>query len=247
MTTTTIMKLTAWLACSLASVQAFGVLPTTTTTTMTRVPTTTTTTTTTLYSSVSNPTDTKSAMEAAMAASKEFGPTSPEARAAWEVVEDLRFGADISEATKAGLDVECAVDDIDGACQEYDAKMTEFKKLLGTYKDQFSQLQLLTSDLSKLKLGVTAAVQKQVDSPEQTAALKEALATAKQTTADYGLDSNEARLAWEAVEELASANMAAAMQPSLDKECLVEQANDACRALEELAKALEAYQEEQEE
>ena len=34
------------------------------------------------------------AMEAAMAASKEFGPTSQQAQAAWEVVEELQFGAD---------------------------------------------------------------------------------------------------------------------------------------------------------
>ena len=36
----------------------------------------------------------QAAMEAAMAASKEFGPTSQQAQAAWEVVEELQFGAD---------------------------------------------------------------------------------------------------------------------------------------------------------
>jgi cysteinyl-tRNA synthetase len=181
-------------------------------------------------------------MEAAMAASKQYGATSPEAQAAWEVVDELQFGADNSEAMRGGFDQECAVDDIDGACQDYEAKMQELKTLLGSYKSQFAQLQTLSQDLSSLKMGVNTAVAKQLDTPEQTAALKQALADAKTATAEHGVTSSEAKLAWEAVEELAAANMGAAMQPSLDKECLVEQANDACKALDELAKALESYQ-----
>lgn len=141
--------------------------------------------------------------------------------------------------------MECAVDDIDGACQEYDTKMQEFKAILGQYKDQFAQLKTLSQDLSNLKMGVNQAVQRAVDTPELAEKLQQALAAAKQATEEFGVDSSAAQLAWESLEELASSSLSEVMQPSLDKECLVEQANEACRALEELSQAIEGYQQQQ--
>ena len=142
-----------------------------------------------------------------------------------------------SEATKAGLDQECAVDDVDEACKEYDTKMAQLSTLLGQYQEQVSELKTLTTDLSNLKLGVNAAVS--VDTPALQEKLATALNTAKKMTQEYGIDSTEAKLAWETLEELASSSMEQVMQPSLDQECLVEQAQEACIALEELSKALQ--------
>ena len=76
------------LSLTVSTVHSFGIVPFSVSC---RVPFSTTTTTTSLQSTS---VDSTAAIEAAMAASKEFGATSPEAQAAWEAVEEIRFGAD---------------------------------------------------------------------------------------------------------------------------------------------------------
>ena len=74
-----------------------------------------------------------------------------------------------------------------------------------------------------------------------SAALDAALEEAKAVTADKGIKSPEAAVAWETVEEIAAAGNANALGETLtDFECVVEAAKEACVALEELGKITEA-------
>ena len=65
----------------------------------------------------------------------------------------------------------------------------------------------------------------------------QALNDAKSVTNEFGIDSSEAKLAWEVVEELASDDFSEATKAGLDEECLVESIQ-ACEAIEELQRAL---------
>lgn len=76
------------------------------------------------------------------------------------------------------------------------------------------------------------------DSAEVTSGLLAALENAKKITAELGITSSEAKLAWEDVEEIASSSTAAATKKALDlDECEVEKI-EACVALEELDRVL---------
>ena len=74
--------------------------------------------------------------------------------------------------------------------------------------------------------------------------LQEALGAAKRMTAEHGIRSPEARVAWETVEEIASAGERSdALGAKLNTdECLAEVAEEACAALEELNRALKLEQ-----
>ena len=56
----------------------------------------------------------KSALDAARAASEEFGKDSTEAKLAWETVEEIAAGASDNEAMRAPLDEECLIELIEG-------------------------------------------------------------------------------------------------------------------------------------
>ena len=71
------------------------------------------------------------------------------------------------------------------------------------------------------------------DSPELRAAITEA----KAASDEFGATSTEAVLAWETVEEIASAGVEPALGGMLDDECLIDTI-EACEALQELNKGL---------
>mmetsp|Transcript_15443 Transcript_15443/g.31900 ORF Transcript_15443/g.31900 Transcript_15443/m.31900 type:complete len:224 (-) Transcript_15443:750-1421(-) len=184
--------------------------------------------------------DSSSTIQAALEATKKFGATSPEARVLWDAVEEMD-GADNSVAYQGGLDTECEIEDdgaMSAACEEYDAKMQELSELMGEYEDKLERLKTVTSDLSDIKMKAAKVPAKSGDSPALRAAIKEATEAAKKASEEFGATSSEAKLAWETVEEVASSGLSNAMGGGLDQECLVEQASDACLALEELNKAL---------
>mmetsp|Transcript_30077 Transcript_30077/g.82606 ORF Transcript_30077/g.82606 Transcript_30077/m.82606 type:complete len:273 (-) Transcript_30077:194-1012(-) len=213
-----------------------------------------------LHSTSSSSSDNE--VQAALEATQVYGATSPEARVLWDAIEERR-SADNSEAMKGGiLDEECFLDEngISQACMEYHDKMSELIRLMNEYEDwrdlvaeqhMFDNFKSLTRDLSVLKLNVNSAKQQNnhVASPQEQTILAEAIQLAKRATEVYGIHSVEAKLQWETVEEIASAGLENAMGPAtelyelLDEECLVEQASDACLALEELNQALNANQE----
>lgn len=68
------------------------------------------------------------AIAAAMKATEKFGAQSPEARALWEIVEDLSF--DNSGATKAGLNVECDVFSPEPECVEYNERSDAMDEII---------------------------------------------------------------------------------------------------------------------
>jgi hypothetical protein len=180
-----------------------------------------------------------SLVEEALAATKKFGATSPEARVLWDAVEEMRAAESHSGSPMGGMDKECDVEDVDDACKEYDSKVAQLQELMEQYNDKLTKMKTLTKDLSNLKLTVSSAkAEPKKENPALRAAMAEAISAAKSATSQHGADSTEAKLAWETVEEVASSGLANAMGGRMDQECLVEQATEACKALEELQEAL---------
>lgn len=177
--------------------------------------------------------DTSDAVQEALRISKEFGASSKEAALAWETVEEMD-SSDNSAATKGSLDVECQISDAK-ACEEYAKKVDGLAGIVEEIKPNIESMRsLLASQLEDIKLmDYVAAPAK--DSPE----LREALAEAKAISDEKGASSKEAAVAWDIVEEIAAAGTGNSMGVNLDEECLVETAQDACRALEELDRVMQ--------
>lgn len=159
-------------------------------------------------------------IEAALAASKEFGATSKEARVLWDIVEEMD-AADNSAAFKP------AIEDA-----EYESKVKALSQMLTKTNDEMDQIKALAEELKGVKI---VSPSSSSGSGGDSAAMKEALATAK--AAEEG--STEATLAWETVEEIAAAATdGEATKASLDEECLIELL-DGCEALEKFKSTLE--------
>jgi len=77
---------------------------------------------------------------------------------------------------------------------------------------------------------------------KSSAELTAALEAAKAATAEHGIQSAEARLAWETYEEIASSGLDNAMGVSLDEECQFEYGSDSCKAIEELDRVMPILQ-----
>lgn len=137
------------------------------------------------------------------------------------------------------LDQECDITDeeMSAKCEEYSNKMDELRSIVGNFEmSKFDQMKALTQELSNIKITVESAPKKV--SPELKAAVQAATKAAKEATEKFGADSAEAKVAWAEVEEVASSGLQNAMGVNLDEECLVDTAMEACKALEELNRAL---------
>jgi glycerol-3-phosphate dehydrogenase len=141
-----------------------------------------------------------------------------------------------SEASKGSLADDCDVDDVDKACLEYNAKMEELQALIKAQQANTVALKAMVETVKKVKLAVP-----ETKAGPASPQLQAALAEAKKITAEKGLDSSEARVAWATVEEIASADNSGALGGGLTaEECLVDAAQEACEALEELNRAMDA-------
>jgi uncharacterized protein (DUF342 family) len=127
----------------------------------------------------------------------------------------------------------------DAACEEYAMKLAELEKMIEATKPTLSALQSMAVEVQKVKLPVPES--KDGAKPGASAALLQALEEAKRITAEKGLTSDDAKVAWDTVEEIAAAkSLSNAMGGSLSAdECLIDAAMEACQALEELTRALE--------
>lgn len=164
--------------------------------------------------------DTTHFVAAALEASKTYGATSKEAQIAWETVEEMS-SSDNSNAYSGG------------SSAEYSQKVAELTKMIESGDaPKLDAIKNLASEIAAIKLANPQRIAG-ADSP----LLREALATAKAATEEFGATSKEAKLAWEDVEEIASASTAPAMGTNLIDECLVEQI-EACEGLEELTRVL---------
>jgi hypothetical protein len=140
----------------------------------------------------------------------------------------------VSAATKGSLADECDIYDLSKACEDYADKMAELKSLILSQSDSVAALKAMVSEVKKVKLAVPES-QPGKASPQ----LKKALAEAKKITSAKGIESAEARIAWETVEEISAADNSGAIGAGLTAdECLVDAAAEACEALEELNRVL---------
>lgn len=132
---------------------------------------------------------------------------------------------------------ECEVSDtVSQACLDYESKISEIKSLLGNFEQsKFEKMKALADELAGVKLTqITKPKQPETTPP----AVQDALAHAKAMTKKHGINAPEARIAWETVEELAASGLQNALGGSLEEECDVNAAMEACLALEELNMAL---------
>jgi len=170
--------------------------------------------------------DASAAIKEALAASEEFGAASPQARVAWDIVEEIG-SADNSSAFAGG------VSDEESIGREYQEKLSALADLLEENMAKIKEVSTLASDIQSFKL-----VQPEPMPVTDTTAMRAALAEAKEAAEKFGTDSIEARLAWETVEEIASSGKGEESRPSLYDVCLSETLA-ACEALGELSKAVE--------
>jgi len=185
-------------------------------------------------------TDSADAVEAALAASKKYGATSKEARLAWEEVEEMD-SSDNSIAYSGGdPSEECYNNPNSPKCKEYEEKMQALGALLEENKAKIYAMKTLAQEVQNMKVPVPGSVSTDEDQSESVnvALIQELIAGAKEASSKFGADSNEAKLAWENVEEVSSADSNyIATQPTLEEICIVE-AVEACAALEELGRVI---------
>ena len=107
--------------------------------------------------------------------------------------------------------------------------------MLEKTKVELEQVKKLADDLKGVKLAIPSVTS---TAPDESA-MKTALADARAATEDFGKESIEARLAWEAVEEIAASINDEATRAPLDEECLIELI-EGCEALEKFKAALDS-------
>ncbi len=192
------------------------------------------------------PDDAAELIKEAEAAAAKFGKDSPEARVAWDSVEEIQ-GSDNSAATKPGLDQECLLDESEG-CLEYERKIEELKMLIKEQEGMNAKLQATAEELKKVSEKIpgdkmtpipptarySAAVTDSgvlnsidIDEEGYAKAVEEAVVAER----EHGVGSPEARALWDIVDEIENSNNTAARMGSLADECLVS-ASDACESFE---------------
>lgn len=128
---------------------------------------------------------------------------------------------------------ECEIESVTDACLEYGEKVAELEKLLQLQKPTLDALQTMAAEVQQVKLAIPEP-KPASRSPELSAAFL----AAKQISEEKGVTSSEAAVAWETVEEIASAGSGNALGGKMDDECLIDAAKEACAAIEELNRVL---------
>ena len=170
-------------------------------------------------------------IRAAMEASEIYGPTSAEARLAWETVEEFD-ARDNSAAFEGNEENRWSDEQLEQANAEIFATLEMVKQRTQNLIYNQNHMKDVAAELQAIKL----------TPPEKKPAPKipglwDAKLKARAVSQQFGNESPEARLAWEEVEEIASAGLENAMGEDMTQECLVEAA-EACLALEELGRFL---------
>jgi len=170
-------------------------------------------------------------IRAAMEASERYGPTSPEARLAWETVEEV--DANDNSLAYSGNEEHRWTDEQLAAANE------EIYNALQMVQQRTENL-LYNQNMIKDVLAQMRAIK--LMKPEETTApynpeLQNALVKARAISYQYGNSSEEAKMAWEEVEEIASAGLQNAMGNGY-WECNIYSAEEACKALDELDRVL---------
>jgi hypothetical protein len=128
---------------------------------------------------------------------------------------------------------ECDVDEPSPECLEYNEKLDQLAKLIEATGGNMARVKGIAEEIKAIKM-----TNVEMPKGEASPAVRAALENAKKVSAEKGADSSEAKLAWEELEEIASASeKAGALGARLDDECLTEMI-EACDALEELSRVL---------
>ena len=179
---------------------------------------------------------------AAEEASRKFGVGSKEAALAWEAVNDIENGGGAinPEIMAAGIDTNYETSGAgEHRCRELEKSMEHLADLTSVAKSINTQIKSEILKLESLKLGTSV---QQASRSLNTEAYAEAKAAAEAATLEYGAQSKEARVAWEAVFEVVSASDDAAVNMgSLEDECLVSSSAkcaDYHMAMDELRNAI---------
>lgn len=117
---------------------------------------------------------------------------------------------------------------------KYEQKVKALSQMLTKTKAELDEVKNLADELKGVKL---ASPSGSVAVPDEEA-MKEALAAARAVTDEFGIESIQARQAWETVEEVGESYKATIRAP-LDEECLIELI-EGCEALEKFNAALQS-------
>ena len=117
----------------------------------------------------------------------------------------------------------------------YDA-FVKLRELGELQRSQVESIKLVTEQIRAVRITPSASWN---DEHEPNPMFDIALAEAKAMTEKHGLESSEAKLAWETLEDIAGNDSSAATKQAIDadEECLIEMM-EACEAMDELNKAL---------
>jgi len=169
-----------------------------------------------------------------MEATERYGINSPEARLAWEVVEEFDARSNDSAAYTPNEANRLSDEQM---AQAY-AELQYTLEIMQRQKMVFQQNDQLMKDVAAEMQAIKLAPPTKKPSPT-IPGLWDAKLKARAISQQFGNDSTEARLAWEEVEEIASAGLENAMGGGLDPElCDLTKAAEACMALEELERFL---------
>jgi hypothetical protein len=181
---------------------------------------------------------TNQAIQAALQASKRFGPTSVEARLAWDVVEQIEItGQEVHQNDSSTLmdhysDWMAHHHFID---EEYELKKEQLAKMVESMNSEHAHLLEQIKTLAKeMKAVKVKKIKKKALPPASQQALEEVLAVVH----TYGKDSEEARKAWQRLEQVTAAETNQAMAKRLDQKCLIDSTVEACMALEQLNRVI---------
>jgi hypothetical protein len=178
-------------------------------------------------------------IRAAMEATEMYGIYSPEAKLAWEVVEEFDASTNDSAAYEAGkTGPGLSQEELNQAYADVQASMELMQQnqyAVVSFQNNQQLMKDVAAELQAIKLSPPAK------KPSPTIpGLWDAKLKARAFTQQYGTQSAEAKLAWEEVEEIASSGLENAVGGTLFEEdsCDIVQAAEACMALEELDRFL---------
>ncbi len=118
----------------------------------------------------------------------------------------------------------------------YDA-FIKLRELGSLQRNQIESIKEVTEQIRAVKISSPSAALK--EEQKSNPLFQIALQEARDATEKHGLESSEARLAWETLEDIAGSDSSVVMKAAIDaeEECLVEMI-EACEAMEELNRAL---------
>jgi hypothetical protein len=175
-------------------------------------------------------------IRAAMEAADRYGIHSPQAKLAWETVEDMS-SRDNSAAYERNADSGLTPEQLQQAYNDVQRSVQTMQRRQQLLQYNQHLMNMVAAELQAIKLLPPTR-----KPPPQIPGLWDAKLKARAASQIYGLTSTEARLAWEEVEELASAGLEGAAGSAInnptEEACSLNVAAEACMALEELDRFL---------